>query len=216
MAVNADFLRYVLDQLAGLGRVTARRMFGGVGLYYEERFFGLIAGDTLYLKVNDSNRSDYEARSMSRFRPFPDKPYWSMTYYELPADLIAQAPADPRDSARLLTLDRATGELGQRTFRDLPELLAPGDLLVLNDSRVLHARLLGHRQSTGGRWEGLFLRAFPDGTWELMAKTGGKPSPGEAIAFLRGHGIAITWNPAAAALQAHATETAKTVTVKAS
>ena len=101
--------------------------------------------------------------------------------YELPAELIAQAPVEPRDSARLLTLDRATGALGQRTFRDLPELLAPGDLVVLNDSRVLHARLLGHRQSTGGRWEGLFLRAFPDGTWELMAKTGGKPSPGETI-----------------------------------
>ena len=102
--------------------------------------------------------------------------------YDLPTELIAQAPAEPRDSARLLTLDRTTGELGQRRFRDLPELLAPGDLLVLNDSRVLHARLLGQRQATGGRWEGLFLRAFADGTWELMAKTGGKPTPGETIA----------------------------------
>src|SRR5882672_6895197 len=91
MAVNADFLRYVLDQLAGLGRVTPRRMFGGVGLYHEERFFGLIAGDTLYLKVNDSNRGDYEARGMRRFRPFPDKPYWSMTYYEIPADALEDA-----------------------------------------------------------------------------------------------------------------------------
>ena len=91
MAVNADFLRYVLDQLAGLGRVTPRRMFGGVGLYHDERFFALIAGDTLYLKVNDSNRGDYEARGMRRFRPFPDKPYWSMTYYELPADALEDA-----------------------------------------------------------------------------------------------------------------------------
>jgi DNA transformation protein len=91
MAVNADFLRYVLDQLAGLGHVTPRRMFGGVGLYHEERFFGLIAGDTLYLKVNDSNRGDYEARGMRRFRPFPDKPYWSMTYYEVPADALEDA-----------------------------------------------------------------------------------------------------------------------------
>jgi DNA transformation protein len=66
-------------------------MFGGVGLYHEERFFGLIAGDTLYLKVNDSNRGDYEARGMRRFRPFPDKPYWSMTYYELPADALEDA-----------------------------------------------------------------------------------------------------------------------------
>src|ERR1700722_12412092 len=95
MAVTADFLRYVLDQLAGLGRVIPRRMFGGVGLYHEERFFGLIAGDTLYLKVNDSNRGDYEARGMRRFRPFPDKPYWSMTYYELPADALE----DPDEGA---------------------------------------------------------------------------------------------------------------------
>jgi DNA transformation protein len=91
MAVNADFLRYVLDQLAGLGHIAPRRMFGGVGLYHEDRFFGLIAGDTLYLKVNDSNRGDYEARGMRRFRPFPDKPYWSMTYYELPADALEDA-----------------------------------------------------------------------------------------------------------------------------
>ena len=91
MAVTADFLRYVLDQLAGLGQVTPRRMFGGVGLYHEERFFGLIAGDTLYLKVNDSNRGDYEARGMGRFRPYPDKPHLSMTYYEIPADALEDA-----------------------------------------------------------------------------------------------------------------------------
>jgi DNA transformation protein len=91
MAVTDDYLQYVLEQLAGLGRVTPRRMFGGVGLYHEERFFGLIAGDTLYFKVNDSNRGDYEARGMSRFRPFPDKPYWSMTYYEVPADTLEDA-----------------------------------------------------------------------------------------------------------------------------
>jgi len=91
MAVSEDYLQYVLEQLAGLGRVTPRRMFGGVGLYHEERFFGLIAGDTLYFKVNDSNRGDYESRGMSRFRPFPDKPYWSMTYYEVPADTLEDA-----------------------------------------------------------------------------------------------------------------------------
>ena len=88
MAVTNDYLQYVLEQLAGLGHVTPRRMFGAVGLYHEERFFGLIAGDTLYFKVNDSNRGDYEARGMARFRPFPDKPYWSMTYYEVPADTL--------------------------------------------------------------------------------------------------------------------------------
>jgi DNA transformation protein len=107
MAVNADFLRYVLDQLAGLGHIAPRRMFGGVGLYHEDRFFGLIAGDTLYLKVNDSNRGDYEARGMRRFRPFPDKPYWSMTYYELPADALEDADecaAWARKSAAIATV----------------------------------------------------------------------------------------------------------------
>lgn len=91
MPVTDDYLQYVLEQLAGLGRVTPRRMFGGVGLYQDERIFGLIAGDTLYFKVNDSNRRDYEARGMDRFRPFADKPHWSMTYYTVPADTLEDA-----------------------------------------------------------------------------------------------------------------------------
>lgn len=95
MAVSDDFLQYVLEQLSGLGQVTPRRMFGGVGLYHAEQFFGLIARDTLYLKVNDSNRGDYEARGMNRFQPFADKPHWSMTYYEVPADTLE----DPEECA---------------------------------------------------------------------------------------------------------------------
>ncbi len=91
MPVTDDYLQYVLEQLTGLGQVTPRRMFGGVGLYHDERFFGLIAQDTLYFKVNDSNRGDYEARGMERFRPFADKPLWSMTYYTVPADTLEDA-----------------------------------------------------------------------------------------------------------------------------
>lgn len=91
MAVSDDFLLYVLEQLRGLGSVAARRMFGGVGLYHEERFFALISRDTLYFKVNESNRGDYEARGMGRFRPFADRPQLSMTYYEVPADTIEDA-----------------------------------------------------------------------------------------------------------------------------
>jgi DNA transformation protein len=91
MPVSDDYLEYVLEQLAGLGPVTPRRMFGGVGLYHEERMFALIARDTLYFKVNDSNRGDYEARGMDRFRPFADKPHWSMTYYTVPADTLEDA-----------------------------------------------------------------------------------------------------------------------------
>jgi len=91
MAVTEDFLQYVLEQLTGVGHVAPRRMFGAVGLYHEERIFGLIAGDTLYFKADDSNRGDYEARGMDRFRPYPDKPRQSMTYYAVPADTLEDA-----------------------------------------------------------------------------------------------------------------------------
>ena len=109
MAVNDDYLQYVLEQLAGLGRISARRMFGAVGLYHEERFFGIIAGDTLYFKVNDTNRGDYEMRGMDRFRPYPDKPQLSMTYYEVPADILEdaeQCAAWARRSAAIASSNR--------------------------------------------------------------------------------------------------------------
>ena len=88
MTVSSDFLAYVLEQLAGLAGVSSRRMFGGVGLYCEELFFGLIDNDTLYLRVNDDNRADYTARGMSAFRPYADRPELSMSYYEAPADVL--------------------------------------------------------------------------------------------------------------------------------
>ena len=71
--------------------------------------------------------------------------------YDLPLELIAQTPAEPRDSSRLLVVHRATGELEHRVFRDITEYLQPGDVLVRNDSRVVPARLLGERPGTGGR-----------------------------------------------------------------
>jgi DNA transformation protein len=91
MAVSDDFRQYVLEQLAGLGHVAPRPMFGCVGLYLGERIFGLIARDTLYFKVDDSNRRDYEARGMDRFRPYADKPLQSMNYYAVPADVLEDA-----------------------------------------------------------------------------------------------------------------------------
>lgn len=103
--------------------------------------------------------------------------------YELPPDRIAQRPCEPRDAARLLVVRRATGQLEHHTFRDLPDLLASGDLLVRNDTKVLAARLLGRREWTGGKWEGLFLRQSPDGLWELMAQAGGAVRPGEWVAI---------------------------------
>lgn len=88
MPVSSEYLQYVLEQLSGLGAVTARRMFGGVGLYQDQRFFGIITSDTLYFKVDDTNRQDYVARGMQAFRPYPDKPLLSMSYFEVPADTL--------------------------------------------------------------------------------------------------------------------------------
>src|SRR5438874_483309 len=101
--------------------------------------------------------------------------------YDLPPHLIAQEPVAERDQSRLLVVRRADGALSHHVFRELPELLAPGDLLVLNDTRVLAARLLGRRARTGGKWEGLFLRAHAGGLWELMCQTRGRLQEGEEI-----------------------------------
>jgi DNA transformation protein len=91
VTVSADFLAYVLDQLAGLRGVSSRRMFGGVGLYCDEFFFGLIADDTLYLRVDDSNRGDFTARGAAPFRPYADRPELSMSYFETPASVLEDA-----------------------------------------------------------------------------------------------------------------------------
>jgi S-adenosylmethionine:tRNA ribosyltransferase-isomerase len=101
--------------------------------------------------------------------------------YELPPELIAQRPVEPRDRSRLLVLRRITGTIHHHQFEELPDLLEPADCLVLNDTRVIAARLLGRRESTGGRWEGLFLHELPSGQWELMCQTGGKPQIGETF-----------------------------------
>ncbi len=103
--------------------------------------------------------------------------------YDLPAKLIAQTPLPNRDESRLLVLRRTTGTLEHRVFRDLPDLLSPGDLLILNDTKVVAARLRGRRARTGGRWEGLFLTTLEDGTWEIMSQTRGRLSTGEEIAI---------------------------------
>jgi len=88
MAVSHDYLQYVLEQLSGLGRIASRRMFGSVGLYCDDLFFGLISRDTLYFKVDDTNRADYMARRMGQFRPYADKPEFSMAYFEVPAEVL--------------------------------------------------------------------------------------------------------------------------------
>src|SRR5688572_27989117 len=106
--------------------------------------------------------------------------------YELPPHLIAQEPAAERDASRLLVVDRSTRALTHHHFADIVELLNPGDLLVLNDTRVLPARVVGLREKTGGRWEGLFLRTHANGFWEMLGKTRGYPEEGETIVIKPG------------------------------
>ncbi len=110
--------------------------------------------------------------------------------YSLPEHLIAQHPARRRDESRLLIVRRGSGKLEHRTFRDLPEILTRGDLLVLNDTKVLPARLVGTRDSTGGKWECLFLSQTADGLWEVLAKTRGHPSSGTT--FVSDTGLKLT------------------------
>ena len=87
MPVSDSYREYVLEQLAEAGLVTAKKMFGGVGLYLNGLFFALIADDRLYFKANDTTRSDYEAVGMGPFQPYDDKPY-TMQYYEVPVEIL--------------------------------------------------------------------------------------------------------------------------------
>jgi S-adenosylmethionine:tRNA ribosyltransferase-isomerase len=103
--------------------------------------------------------------------------------YHLPPHLIAQAPLAERDQSRLMVLRRDGATLEHHVFRELPTLLKPGDLLVMNNTRVVPARLLGRRVRTGGKWEGLFLGSMQDGAWELMCQTRGRLVHGEIIAI---------------------------------
>ena len=111
--------------------------------------------------------------------------------FDLPDELIAQRPAEPRDRSRLMVVDRGRGTWEHRVFADLPDLLDPRDVLVRNDTRVVPARLVGHREATGGRWEGLFLRVREGGTWEVLTRTRGRPAIGEYVVVGQGLRLAL-------------------------
>jgi S-adenosylmethionine:tRNA ribosyltransferase-isomerase len=104
--------------------------------------------------------------------------------YELPRHLVAQEPLRNRSDARLMVVDRHRQSIAHYHVRDLPHLLPPGDRLVLNDTRVLPAQLVGRRAQTGGRWQGLFLEALPSGDWRILCKTRGRLVPGESVTLL--------------------------------
>ena len=104
-------------------------------------------------------------------------------YYDLPEELIAQEPIEPRDASRLLALGRQSGDIVDRHFFDIVEYLREGDCLVLNDSRVLPARLLGKRAATGANVELLLLTPHGGDTWEALAGPGRRAKPGDTLTF---------------------------------
>ena len=120
--------------------------------------------------------------------------------YDLPRERIAQAPAEPRDSCRLLVLDRATGEVAFKTFTDIVDYLEPDDLLVANETRVLPARLVGHKPGTGGVAECLLTNRREDldpmgGTWECLVRPGKRLKPGALVEFRAGGLLAPMESP---------------------
>ena len=111
-------------------------------------------------------------------------------YYDLPQELIAQTPLERRDGSRLLLLNKETGAVEHRHFYDLPQFLRPGDCLVLNDSRVLPARLLGRREPSGGAAEVLLLIDRGEKKWECLVRPGRKLHAGQKLVF--GDGALLT------------------------
>lgn len=115
------------------------------------------------------------------------KDFW----YDLPKELIAQEPAEPRDSARLLVLDRKDDSMRHDVFSNLTDYLKPGDLLVVNNSKVLPARIVGIKQPTGAVCELLLLRQVKGDQWECLAKPGKRMQPGTVVSFGDGSLTAI-------------------------
>ena len=101
--------------------------------------------------------------------------------FQLPRELIAQHPVEHRIDARLMLINRQAASIEHYYVRDLPDLLHPGDALVLNNSKVIPARLIGKRTATKGKWQGLYLREDEAGIWEVLSKTRGRMKPGETI-----------------------------------
>ena len=104
-------------------------------------------------------------------------------YFDLPEELIAQDPLEDRSSSRMLVLDKKTGERQHKIFKDVIDYLNPGDCLVLNNTRVLPARLIGAKEGTGAKIEVLLLKRKQDNIWETLVKPGKKARPGARIVF---------------------------------
>ena len=104
-------------------------------------------------------------------------------FYNLPQELIAQTPMEPRDHSRLMVMDRQTGQVQHKHFYDLIDYLQPGDTLILNDSRVLPARIYGIKDQTQVPVEFLLLESKGLNTWEVMVRPGRRLKPGSSVTF---------------------------------
>lgn len=110
-------------------------------------------------------------------------------YYDLPEELIAQDPLEDRSSSRLMILDKETGKTEHHVFREIIDELNPGDCLVINDTKVIPARLIGAKEDTGAKIEVLLLKRGADDVWETLVKPGKKARPGARISF--GDGLLV-------------------------
>ena len=108
-------------------------------------------------------------------------------YYDLPEELIAQEPLKKRDESRLMVLDKNNGEIKHKHFYDIVDMIKPGDALILNDTRVLPARLYGVKEGTGGAIEFLLLNKHSLDTWEVILKPGRRAKPGARFVFGEGN-----------------------------
>ena len=104
-------------------------------------------------------------------------------YFDLPQEQIAQDPLEDRSGSRLLVLDKESGETEHHIFREIPDFLEPGDCLVINDTKVIPARLIGEKEGTGGKVEVLLLKRKEDDVWETLVKPGKKMKPGARVSF---------------------------------
>ncbi len=159
-------------------------------IYYDPADRRNQAPDYMTGEAGDSGKNDLTADSNDHMEKISDPETSAMKtsdfYFDLPQELIAQDPLEDRSASRLLVLDKNSGELRHRHFRDILEYLRPGDCLVLNNTRVIPARLYGVREGTGAMIEILLLKRKENNVWETLVKPGKKARPGTRIVFGEG------------------------------
>lgn len=154
------------------------------------------SGDSVHLKNYHRELMPWAEEAVSRLKAFPDIAVTTETdpenmlrsdfYYDLPEELIAQTPVEPRNASRLMCVDRQSGDITHDHFYNLCKHLKKGDLLVMNDSRVLPARLYGEKEGTGSFIEFLLLEQKGDKLWEILVRPGKKAKPGTRFSFGNG------------------------------